>query len=227
MKLTKMCASLSLALGLIAAPQARADNWGCEVLLCLSNPAGPMAVAQCVPPITRLYRAIFKWRPDPFPTCTMVNGGDAATTGNFAYVAPATYYDACPEGTTAVASGTYAAGGRQSNPSDRNPFSWWLPTPPYILTTGIVTGIGDGSGYFPSTDNPMPAKICAGNYLGQTQSTTGTSSDDYTTINVNIYDRVVVVDPASDSFAINVHVSGQLYRVIRPFSRSTVRELTM
>ena len=34
---------------------ASADDWGCEVLLCLSNPAGPTAVEQCKPPIQRLW----------------------------------------------------------------------------------------------------------------------------------------------------------------------------
>lgn len=56
-----LAAALAVSAPLIST-SARADTWGCEVLLCLSNPAGPMAVSQCVPPIKRLYRAIFKDR---------------------------------------------------------------------------------------------------------------------------------------------------------------------
>ena len=37
---------------------ARADEWGCEVLLCMSNPAGPEAASQCVPPMERFYKAL-------------------------------------------------------------------------------------------------------------------------------------------------------------------------
>lgn len=52
---------------LFAAPRAVADDWGCEVLLCMANPSGPTAVAQCVPAITKLWRALAKGH--PFPTC--------------------------------------------------------------------------------------------------------------------------------------------------------------
>jgi hypothetical protein len=55
---------------------AKADDYGCQVLLCLSNPAGAMAVAQCVPPITKLYEDLAKGR--PFPTCT--GGGGVETS---------------------------------------------------------------------------------------------------------------------------------------------------
>jgi hypothetical protein len=39
---------------------AKADDWACEVLLCLSNPKGAMAVAPCVPPISKLWRKLAK-----------------------------------------------------------------------------------------------------------------------------------------------------------------------
>ena len=38
-----LAAALAVSAPLIST-SARADTWGCEVLLCLSNPAGPMAV---------------------------------------------------------------------------------------------------------------------------------------------------------------------------------------
>ncbi len=224
MKLKNISAYIALAFGLVAAPQARADNWGCEVLLCLSNPAGPMAVAQCVPPITRLYQAIFKWRPDPFPTCTMSNGSDSSSGGNYAYVAPPSFYDACPSGTTAVEAGTYAAVGRTLTPSEQAASPRWRSRS-YIMTSGFVAGAGEGAGYYPSTDNTMPTKVCGGNYLGQTTQTTGTGHDDYSTIVVKIYDRVVLIDPASDSFNINVMINSSLFRNIRPFTQSTIRNL--
>lgn len=40
--------------------------------MCLSNPAGPTAVAQCVPPITKLWRHLSLGH--AFPTCDMDNG---------------------------------------------------------------------------------------------------------------------------------------------------------
>ncbi len=68
----KVLHALVLA-ALLGASPAKADNWGCEVLLCMSNPAGPTAVGACVPPITRLWKHLAKGR--PFPTCDMGAGG--------------------------------------------------------------------------------------------------------------------------------------------------------
>ena len=46
---------------------ARASDWGCEVLLCLSNPGGPTEFSECRPPIERLWRHLAKGR--SFPSC--------------------------------------------------------------------------------------------------------------------------------------------------------------
>ena len=53
-----------------------AADWGCEVLLCLSNPAGPTAVSQCVPPITKLWDELKKG--NPFPSCAMGSSSGSA-----------------------------------------------------------------------------------------------------------------------------------------------------
>lgn len=47
---------------------ARADDWGCTVLLCLANPGGPTQYAACVPPVTRLWSHLK--RGGTFPTCS-------------------------------------------------------------------------------------------------------------------------------------------------------------
>jgi len=219
-----LLASAAVVVAALTSPQARADNWGCEVLLCLSNPAGPMAVSECVPPITRLYHAIFKWRPDPFPTCVMSNGADSASTGNYAYVAPPSYYDACPSGTSAVASDTYAAAGRPATPAEIAAMPSWAQKS-FVMTSGQVKGVGEASEFYPSRDTSMPTKVCAANYLGQTTKVIGTSWEDRETITVNVYGRVVLIDPARDTFNINVMLNSSLFRNIRPFTQSTMREL--
>ena len=48
----------SVAVTALCAQPAHADEWGCEVLLCMSNPAGPEAVGQCVPPMQRFYNVL-------------------------------------------------------------------------------------------------------------------------------------------------------------------------
>ena len=47
---------------------ARASDWGCEVLLCLSNPGGATQFPQCAPPISKLWSDLATGR--AFPTCT-------------------------------------------------------------------------------------------------------------------------------------------------------------
>lgn len=55
---------------LISVSNARADNWGCQVILCLSNPGGPTQYAECRPPIEKLWRELAKGH--SFPTCSGV-----------------------------------------------------------------------------------------------------------------------------------------------------------
>lgn len=50
--------------------KARADEWGCQVILCLSNPGGATQYAECRPPINKLWRWLAKGR--SFPTCSGV-----------------------------------------------------------------------------------------------------------------------------------------------------------
>ena len=52
----------------ISSCSARASDWGCQVLLCLSNPGGPTEYAECAPPIHKLWRELAKGH--PFPTCS-------------------------------------------------------------------------------------------------------------------------------------------------------------
>jgi hypothetical protein len=64
------CAFVLLSSYCISSSKARADDWGCQVLLCLSNPGGPTQFAECVPPIQRLWGELARGR--AFPTCSGV-----------------------------------------------------------------------------------------------------------------------------------------------------------
>ncbi|NNU63858.1 hypothetical protein G9X67_00995 [Rhizobium sp. WYCCWR 11152] len=48
--------------------RAQANDWGCEVILCLSNPGGPTQFAECRPPIEKLWRELAEGH--SFPTCS-------------------------------------------------------------------------------------------------------------------------------------------------------------
>jgi hypothetical protein len=65
-------AAVAAALVTFSVTPARADqNWACSLALCLANPAGPLAVAQCVPHVKRAWRA---WaRRKSVPSCIKVD----------------------------------------------------------------------------------------------------------------------------------------------------------
>lgn len=62
-----ICLTLLALVATCCAVNVEASDWGCEVALCLSNPQGPTAVAECVPPIKKLYRELAKGH--AFPSC--------------------------------------------------------------------------------------------------------------------------------------------------------------
>lgn len=60
-----------------AAPQeAHASTWGCQVILCLATPGSPTTYAECVPPITKLWKTLAFG--GSFPSCS--EGGVSAKT---------------------------------------------------------------------------------------------------------------------------------------------------
>lgn len=76
----QMIRTTLLAAGIIglSVSAARADDWGCTVLLCLANPGGPTQYAACVPPVTRLWSHLK--RGGAFPTCSGA-GSNASPIG--------------------------------------------------------------------------------------------------------------------------------------------------
>lgn len=60
-----------LPLCLTVSGEAKANDEGCTVILCLSNPAGWAAVAECIPPVQRALKAMAKGR---LPQCAFSGG---------------------------------------------------------------------------------------------------------------------------------------------------------
>jgi len=130
-----------------------ASDYGCTVLLCLSNPAGPMAVAECVPSIKQLYRDLLRGR--AFPSCSMSDGSSST------YARPTTTtYDPCPAGTQPAGQGQAVA---QGGPDSNNPD---------VLVTG-GRGVSQSSqcesgGVCSGYTGP---RACVANYLGASDGT--------------------------------------------------------
>lgn len=215
-KLSRIFSAVGASAALLfATTPAKADDWGCEVLLCLSNPAGPMAVAACVPPIQRLYRAIFKPRPDPFPTCDMA----VNVKGQRSYATPQynDYYDPCPDGTTALQKGQLAILGTREQYEKlkgNRPWGGAIGSSYDFGRNPLRTGIGDGMNYSPNSDDGLPSKTCVAGALGNVSMSVGNSDDGYSL--VGVYERVVYVDPARNGFSIKVYLDDKLHKVVRP-----------
>jgi len=182
--------------------QARSD-WGCECLLCLSDPRGPKTESACRPPIDRLWSALA--RGHPFPTCTLSNGQDSRAAGAYA-VQGWNYYDPCPAGTAPLAAGLYA------RPTSRiMPVGWNTPT--------VLGGIGDGSTVNPGwyRANVLPPLVCVGRLLGTevVAIRTGDQINPTRNIPVGRYDRVVTQSRAASPNFIDVYIDNQLARRVR------------
>jgi hypothetical protein len=63
--------TLALLLCCTNVGESRADDEGCTVFLCLSNPAGWASVAECIAPVQRALKAMTKGR---VPQCSFSGG---------------------------------------------------------------------------------------------------------------------------------------------------------
>ncbi|OTP75383.1 hypothetical protein [Caballeronia sordidicola] len=171
---------------------AQASEYGCKVLLCLANPnsnGGPMGVTECRPPISQLYHDLAHGK--PFPTCDLADGNNASQ--NFAKQVNAPY-DPCPAGTIPAPVGTGAVAGAAATKRG------------FYSTSGIAA-ISE-----PQTTNDYGNSIlgpqaCVGNLIGS--YTVGGGDRDSSTVQYNVYDKVVWQQPQSPS-AIDVYVNGAL-----------------
>lgn len=201
-----------------ACMSAQADEYGCQVLLCMSNPNGPMAVQQCVPPVQKFLEGQAKDPKDPFPQCPESKGQAGMTQG----VNP---YDDCPSGTKALASGLEVIQGMPKPPSATTTSANTIgrPTKPgevvmdasNVGTLVIYTGIGDGQGM----RQAQGKKICTGTQIGTLTMRYGTNEgidSDVRYVSYPAYDRIVTMDPVKGSpVYYEVQIKGSPSRRVR------------
>lgn len=66
--------TMATGMAILASTPVCASDWGCQVLLCLSNPGGPTEFQECEAPISQLYRELFHC--GAMPTCPEANLSD-------------------------------------------------------------------------------------------------------------------------------------------------------
>ena len=195
---------LALALpAIFLSPAAMASEWGCQVLLCLANPAGPTAVATCVPPITRLWAALNKPRPDPFPTCEEANSrnGDSFARPSYGY------FDRCPSGTTALSVGASAI------QLTRATYNSMAASNAVATRIGAV-GIGEGDGLQPADDQSLPNKVCVAGELGAVWLPS-TDPENSLPVQGRAFQQVVTLPPNPTGRYIDVFVNGNLFNRVK------------
>lgn len=157
--------------------------------------------------IQRFIREQAEQPPKPFPQCSEANGQAVAQRGT-------NPYDACPEGTTAVAEGVEVMQGLPPQAAGRysNSFATLVNPDSSVV---LFTGIGDGEGKTSASGK----KVCAGKALGSvslvyTQGSGDASS--MTTKTVQVFDSISTMDPVKGSpMYVDVFINGKQYRRVR------------
>ena len=171
------------------------DLWGCQVLLCLSNPDGPEALSECKPPIERLREQLRHGH--PFPSCP---------SGGSAYARPtSSYYDLCPSGTVELPEAQFGAAAS--------------------ATRVVYYGIGDGGNATQRIDGgmqtQMPPKVCVGRRVGQGIVYLPTRGGDerggprHQANVVGYYDQLVVLPAHNSPRVIDVYIDNARYKRVR------------
>ena len=190
----KKLLAFALFLALSFGGSAHASDYGCKVLLCLSNPSGPTAVSECVPPISQLWDDLAHFR--AFPTCDMADGNDGS-----AYARPVVNaYDPCPPGTSEAQQGAMVVQGMGSTGR-----FILLGKPGMNLPGNECDG---GCGGMSNNQGPL---ACVGNPVGTYH--VGGYGDD-ASYDVLVYDQLVWQQPKSPN-AIDVFIDSALYRRVR------------
>jgi hypothetical protein len=212
---------LALALVTISVFTSRpvkADDWGCTVLLCLASPSDPMQIAACVSPLKRLWKALTKWNPDPFPNCDMASGSNGRSYGQLSTA----YYDACPSGTTALAYGGFGLQGTAADAAASTAAQTRFTTANPFANATALAGIGEQGAEVPpdAMNFAQPgAKVCVGQAVGKLAIPQQTSNDGMfigtTLLPVTVYDRVVILDRYASPRQVNIFVNDQLAKTVR------------
>lgn len=186
---------------------AKADDYGCRVLMCMSNPHGPMAENECRPPIQKFIMGQAKKPKDPQPTCE-----EAQNTSMQMAMRP---YDQCPVGTSTLGQNAeaiqlspqlYAQLLQQLKPTPNRPWERTVVEMP--ADTKVMRGIGEGS------TNDSRNKVCVGQRLGPISFKVGTD-DEAVVMTVDVFDRLTTMAPAATPRVMDIFVDQKLFRSVR------------
>jgi hypothetical protein len=173
--------------GLSASATALASEWGCQVMLCLSDKRGPMTEEKCRPPIDMLYDRLRNG--GSMPTCDESNGYNVKRVVN--------PYDMCPQG-LAETSGWVASATDKNRPWKASGASQ-RPNEDGSTTYGVLACVGT------QVETYQVAEACADAGGGGDAGTTWNCTPAHT---VRVFDQVMPLPPQSSTRAIELYNSG-------------------
>lgn len=186
-------------------------RWGCEVLLCLSNPNGPRAVAECRPPIDKLFKCLSKRHPCKFPKCPQAGAGNEAKQLSDHYDPCFLYGEGYEEAPKGYLGETYV----QAKASNAN-LSKYAKRRAERRGYSNVQYNHNGTYKYYSEDygwETAGSKACVRgkpkNYRERTPCSSDESGDCYRT--VYVYDDIIWQEMQS-SRAIDVYIDGKIFR---------------
>lgn len=184
---------------------AARSNWGCEVLLCLSNPGGPLEFVECHDPINRLYRHLRKGR--AFPSCELASTPQSGV----ASWAQSIYdpYDPCPLGLQPASAGTYVTQGKLAPNANSN----YGAQPAYEIYQDPIQSEYDGSPGVEENPQSTGVRACVGHHLGNYTEKYWVGDTELERT-IAVFDQVHWQQQQSPS-AIDVYINGQWYQRVR------------
>lgn len=196
---------------------AQVDNFGCTALLCISNPAGPEAVPQCVEPIGRL-KSILR-SGGAFPTCE-----DAQGVAEVKKAPPNS--EECPSGLSELGPGQTAL--READaPRAGQGFGLVAPLIGYTIPEqAIPQGIAAANYSAETLSNlePPRPRICVGQFVGTTTylllrtSLEGNQAPHNPApaeqVKADVYETVAEVAPYVGKNRWDIYINGRLYRTV-------------
>jgi len=196
----KRIASLALILtAALVTSAAHSEDWGCQVLLCLSNPGGSKQFEECREPMDKLRRHLA--RGYGFPPCEEAGGSDGGGSWAQQVYEP---FDPCPNGLRPALAGSYVAPGQLRSSQNNH----------YTQATAYELADRPNISEMTMDDNgnaaQQSARACVGNLVGEytQQEWNGDSAESYT---VYVFDQVTWQMPLPPA-AIDVYIDGQWHR---------------
>jgi|WetSurMetagenome_2_1015567.scaffolds.fasta_scaffold01805_12 hypothetical protein len=207
MKIAKVVAALIVMISIVAGVSVSgASDYGCRVLLCMSNPAGPKAVSECVPTINRLLSDMakggFHW-----PPCEEAeSGGSRAVQTN-------ERHEPCPNGYVELPGGAIALTDADYQKAI-NPATWVNhDETKYLKWTYPIYSSMDENGYGMRNDYVLCGKGGSKNIdIAKTYERRDGGVTYKTYENAIVYDKIALAKTIHAENVIDVYIDGKLYK---------------